>query len=77
MLKTNKLIILKKPINGFGSFLQQTAKLIKADAIADKVAKAIGHEDCGCSNRAAYLNNPNLLINKIFFKKQNNEKTHQ
>ena len=42
-----------------------TATYIKV--LVDGVYKAIG-SDCGCQERKEELNNPNLLINKIFYK---------
>jgi hypothetical protein len=61
---------IEKKNHGFGSDLAKAAKIIKADVAADKIAKALGYEDCGCSGRAEALNNPNLLVNKIFYKNQ-------
>lgn len=59
---------IEKKTEGFGSFIAKAAKYIKADIAADKIAKAIGKEDCGCSKREEVLNNPNLLVNKVFYK---------
>jgi hypothetical protein len=61
---------IEKRTHGFGSDLARAAKLIKADIAADRIAKALGYEDCGCSARAAALDNPDLLVNKIFYKNQ-------
>jgi hypothetical protein len=30
-------------------------------------AQAVGVEDCGCEGRKEDLNDPNLLVNKIFY----------
>lgn len=59
---------------GFGDDIAKFAKLIKADKTADKIAKKLGYNDCGCGSRQESLNNPNLLVNKVFYKnKEKNE----
>lgn len=67
---------IEKKIHGFGSDLAKAAKLIKADIAADKIAKSLGYEDCGCSGRAKALDNPNLLVNKIFYKNQETDENN-
>jgi hypothetical protein len=32
------------------------------------ISDALGIEDCGCNGRKETLNNPNLIINKTFYK---------
>jgi hypothetical protein len=32
------------------------------------VTSSMGIEDCGCNKRKKVLNNPNLIVNKIFYK---------
>lgn len=32
------------------------------------ISDAAGIEDCGCNGRKETLNNPNLIINKTFYK---------
>jgi hypothetical protein len=54
---------------GFGSDIAKIAKSIKADVVANNIAKIMGKQDCGCGKREEALNNPDLLINKIFYKK--------
>jgi hypothetical protein len=56
------MIIIKKHY-GFGDTVQA---ITKATGI-EKVVKAVAGEDCGCNERKEKLNNPNLLINKIFY----------
>ena len=58
---------------GLGDDINKIAKAIKADIAADKIAKALGKEDCGCAKRQDALNNPNLLVNKIFYKEDENK----
>lgn len=68
---------IEKKTHGFGSDLARAAKLIKADVAADKIAKALGYEDCGCSGRAKALDNPDLLVNKIFYKNQQDNEINE
>jgi len=59
---------------GFGDEVEQIAKKLGLDRIADRVAKAVGKKDCGCGARKEALNNPDLLVNKVFYKNnENNE----
>ena len=60
---------IEKKTHGFGSDLAKAAKFVRADIAADRIAKALGFEDCGCAGRAEALDDPNLLVNKIFYKK--------
>jgi hypothetical protein len=59
---------IEKKTEGFGSDIAKVAKLIGADKAAQRIAKSLGYEDCGCGPREEALNNPDLLINKIFYK---------
>lgn len=59
---------IEKRSQGFGDDVARFAKLIKADIAADKIAKKLGYNDCKCGSRQESLNNPNLLVNKIFYK---------
>ena len=68
---------IEKKTHGFGSDIAKAAKLVKADIIADKIAKTLGYEDCGCAARAAALNNPDLLVNKIFYKNQEGDEINK
>lgn len=64
---------IEKKTHGFGTDLARAAKFVRADIAADRIAKALGFEDCGCTGRAEALDNPDLLVNKIFYKKQDDE----
>lgn len=64
---------IEKKTHGFGTDLAKAAKFVRADIAADRIAKALGFEDCGCTGRAEALDNPDLLVNKIFYKKQDDE----
>lgn len=64
---------IEKRTHGFGSDLAKAAKFVRADIAADRIAKALGFDDCGCAGRAEALDNPDLLVNKIFYKNQDDE----
>jgi len=55
---------------GFGDDLAKVAKKLGLDKVANNTAKAFGMKDCGCGARQESLNNPDLLINKVFYKKK-------
>ncbi|MDC1282469.1 hypothetical protein N8Z10_00795 [bacterium] len=64
---------IEKRTNLFGDDVAKIAKAIKADIVADKIAKSLGYEDCGCEGRKEKLNNPDLLINKVFYKNKDKD----
>jgi hypothetical protein len=68
---------IEKKTHGFGTDLAKAAKFVRADIAADRIAKALGYEDCGCAGRAEALDNPDLLVNKIFYKNQDNENNEE
>ena len=68
---------IEKKSHGFGSDLSKAAKFVRADIAADRIAKSLGFEDCGCSGRAKALDNPDLLINKIFYKNKDNDEINE
>lgn len=59
---------IEKRSQGFGDDVAKFTNAIKLDIAADKIAKALGYKDCGCGERQQELNNPDLLVNKIFYK---------
>ena len=52
------MIILKKH-KGFGDTIAAITKITRLDELVG--------DDCGCKNRQEALNNPELLINKLFY----------
>jgi len=52
---------------GFGDTIEKFTKVTGIKKVVDTIAEAID-EDCGCEGRKAAANNPNLLINKVFYK---------
>jgi len=58
----------QKKSQGFGDDFEKLAKALRLDKLAQEAASALGKEDCGCSGRKDKLNNPDLLINKVFYK---------
>jgi hypothetical protein len=59
----------EKKVEGFGDEIARVTKKLGLDQVAEQVAKAAGKEDCGCKKRQKQLNNPDLLVNKIFYGK--------
>jgi hypothetical protein len=41
---------------GFGDTVAAVAEKLKLDILAEKAAKAVGKEDCGCKKRQLKLN---------------------
>lgn len=68
---------IEKKTHGFGSDLAKAARFVRADIAADRIAKALGYEDCGCAGRAEALDNPDLLVNKIFYKNKDNDEINE
>lgn len=56
-------------IEGFGDEIARVTKKLGLDKTAEQVAKALGKKDCGCAKRQEKLNNPDLLVNKVFYGK--------
>lgn len=38
-------------IKGMGDLVAKATKIVGVDKLADKVAKTLGYEDCGCDER--------------------------
>jgi len=64
---------IEKQERGIGDTILNFNKKIGVAHMADAIAKLSGYEDCGCEERAEALNDPNLLINKIFYKNKDEE----
>jgi hypothetical protein len=52
---------------GLGDTVEKITTATGIKNVVEKVSKATG-KDCGCNKRKEILNNPNLLINKTFYK---------
>lgn len=52
---------------GLGDTIEKITAATGIKKVVEKVAEATGKE-CGCNKRKEVLNNPNLLINKTFYK---------
>lgn len=50
-----------------GDTIEKITSATGIKTVVDAVSKA-ANVDCGCPERKEALNNPNLLINKIFYK---------
>lgn len=47
----------KQPSRGFGDSIAKVTHTLGIDKVANKVAQALGAEDCGCEKRQEFLNN--------------------
>lgn len=56
---------------GLGDTIEKITATTGIKKIAGVISKITG-KDCGCNKRKAELNNPNLLVNKTFYKNNNN-----
>ena len=52
---------------GLGDTIEKITAATGIKKVVEKVANTTG-KDCGCNKRKEVLNNPNLLINKTFYK---------
>ena len=52
---------------GMGDVIEKITTATGIKKVVDTVSKATG-KDCGCAKRKEALNNPNLLVNKMFNK---------
>lgn len=58
-----------KKIKGLGDAIEKVTTVTGIKKVVDTVSKAVG-KDCGCNKRKEALNNPNLLVNKMFNRKK-------
>lgn len=56
---------------GLGDTIEKITAATGIKKVVETVSKATGKE-CGCKKRKEDLNNPDLLINKTFYKNNNN-----
>lgn len=56
---------------GLGDTIEKITTATGIKKVVEAVSDATG-KDCGCKERKQRLNNPNLLINKVFY--NNNKK---
>jgi hypothetical protein len=54
---------------GMGDVIEKITTATGIKKVVDTVSKVTG-KDCGCSKRKEALNNPNLLVNKMFNSKK-------
>ena len=59
---------------GLGTTIEKVTTATGIKRVVEAGAKALGKEDCGCGKRRDFLDNPNLAVNKIFYKNKNNKK---
>lgn len=56
----------KKP-KGLGSAIEKITEATGIKKVVEAGAAAL-NKDCGCKKRRDFLDNPNLMVNKVFFK---------
>ena len=54
---------------GLGDTIAKITEATGIKKVVDTIANKTG-KDCGCAKRQENLNNPNILVNKIFYNKQ-------
>ena len=58
---------------GLGTTIEKVTTATGIKRVVKAGAKILGKEDCGCGKRRDFLDNPNLAVNKIFYKEKNNK----
>lgn len=56
---------------GLGDTIEKITTATGIKTAVEAVSKATGKE-CGCKKRKEALNNPDLLVNKVFYKVEKN-----
>ena len=56
---------------GLGDTIEKITTATGVKSMVETVVKSTG-KDCGCGKRKEKLNNPDLLVNKIFYKTTKN-----
>lgn len=51
---------------GFGDTVEKITTVTGIKKVVDTIAKST-NKDCGCKERKERLNNPDLLVNKVFY----------
>lgn len=52
---------------GLGDTIEKITTATGIKKVVNTISNATG-KDCGCSKRKEQLNNPNLTVNKLFYK---------
>jgi hypothetical protein len=52
---------------GLGDTIEKITTVTGIKKVVDTISEVTG-KDCGCSKKKERLNNPNLIINKTFYK---------
>ncbi|MCP3700625.1 MAG: hypothetical protein GY920_19290, partial [Aliivibrio sp.] len=52
---------------GLGSAIEKVTEATGIKKVVEAGAAAL-NKDCGCKKRRDFLDNPNLMVNKVFFK---------
>jgi len=57
---------------GLGDTIEKITIATGIKKVVKNISGALGIKDCGCEERKARLNNPNLIVNKVLY--NNNKK---
>lgn len=55
---------------GLGDTIEKITKATGIKTAVETITKSLDVEGCGCAKRKEALNNPNLLVNKVFYNKE-------
>ena len=69
-MSTSHQPIKNKP-RGLGDTIESFTKATGIKKAVETITEAVGIDDCGCEERKNKLNNPDILINKLFYKNNN------
>lgn len=58
---------IKSPSKGLGDTIEKITTATGIKKVVDTISNVTG-KDCGCNKRKEKLNDPNLLVNKVFYK---------
>ncbi len=59
---------IKSPSKGLGDTIEKITTATGIKKVVDTISKAT-NKDCGCNKRKEKLNDPTLLVNKVFYSK--------
>ena len=62
-----------KKAKGLGSAIEKVTEATGIKKVVESGAKAL-NKDCGCGKRRDFLDNPDLMVNKVLFKYKNKYK---
>jgi hypothetical protein len=61
---------------GIGDTIHRITSATGIKSVVNKISEIAG-EDCGCEKRRERLNNPDILVNRIFYKNKKNKNANK